>query len=100
VAPEHPWGRWRSHRASVEFEFASGDILALRKAVIDLEAFEFCVIVAVVRPQPPRTLPVGCRSRGEQGERDEQVRFCVRVASYGASPKPCGLPNLSRLNSS
>jgi len=36
---------------------------------------------------------VGCRSRGEQGERDEQVRFCVRVASSVAPPKPCGLPN-------
>jgi hypothetical protein len=43
-----------------EFEFASGDILALRKAVIGLETFELCVIVAVVRPQHPRTLRVGC----------------------------------------
>ena len=30
-----------------------GDILALRKAVIDLEAFELCVIVAVVRHNTP-----------------------------------------------
>jgi hypothetical protein len=60
----------RTGRALHEFEFASGDILALRKAVIDLEAFELCEIVAVVRPQHPRTLRAGCRSRGEQEERD------------------------------
>ena len=62
----------RAGRALHEFEFASCDILALRKAVIDLEPFELCVIVAVVRPQHPRTLRVGCRSRGEREERDEQ----------------------------
>jgi hypothetical protein len=63
----------RTGRAS--HEFASGDILALRKAVIDLEAFELCVIVAVVRPQHPRTLRVGCRSRGEQEETRRAVRL-------------------------
>ena len=89
----------RTGRAVHEFEFASGDILALRKAVIDLEAFELCVIVAVVRPQHPRTLRVGCRRRDEQGERDEQDAAC-ELHRLLPLLKPCVLPNLSRLNSS
>jgi hypothetical protein len=36
----------RTGRALYEFECALGDILALRKAVIDFEAFELCVIVS------------------------------------------------------
>ena len=91
---------WTMTVAPGERCMSSGDFLALRKAVIDPEAFELCVIGAVVLPHHPRTLRVGCRSRGEPGERDEQVRFCVRVASSVAPPLSCVLPNLSRLNSS
>jgi hypothetical protein len=69
----------RTGRAMHEFEFPSGDFLALRKAVIDPEAFELCVIVAVVLPQHPHTLRVGCRSRGEQGNatRSELRASCI-----------------------
>src|SRR4030095_4621673 len=62
------------------------------------ETFELCVIVPVVRPQPPRTLRVGCRSRDEQGERDEQDA-AGELHRLLPLLKPCVLPNLSRLNS-
>ena len=80
----------RTGRALHEFEFASGDILTLRKAVIDLEAFELCVIVAVVRPQHPGWAVAAEASR-ENATSSEILRAsCIVWCPSEAlrSPKP------------
>ena len=80
----------RTGRAVHEFEFASGDILALRKALIDLEAFELRVIVAVVRPQHPRTLRVGCRA--EASRESGAITEARRGRIIGCLPRPSSAP--------
>jgi hypothetical protein len=81
-----------------EFEFASGDILALRKAVVDLEAFELCVSE---RPCGHNThAHSGWAVAAETSRENATSKMLCELHRLLPLPKPCVLHNLSSLNSS
>ena len=73
---------WTMTVAPGERCMSSGDFLALRKAVIDPEAFELCVIVAVVLPQhTPRGL-----SQPRQAGRTRRASEILRASCIVCCP--------------